>query len=129
VVIIREQNNFDKKRSAMRFEHRPEYNPEPGHPVGRRWFQAAIVCLLVLGLLTSGVNLLVPRVSSQLRGGWYLRSNQWRADARTAVAILKFVLERGPGLRLSLGKVPNPAVDPLTVDIAQTNVLSAVPTA
>jgi len=113
----------------MQFEDRSEYNPEARHPMGRRVLKAAFVGLLLLGLLTGGVNLLVPRVSSQLRGGWYLRSNQWRADARTAVAILKFVLERGPGLRLSLAEGPDPAANPLTVDVAQTNTFTAVPTA
>jgi hypothetical protein len=84
------------------------------------------VSLLLLALVVGGVNLVVPRVSSHLRLGWYLRTSQWRADARTAVAIVKFVLERAPRLRPRLADASG--TNSLALDIAQTNLLTTPPT-
>jgi len=113
----------------MPLNDRAEYDPEPGRPWGPWLLKAGIVGLLAVSLATGSVNLLVPRVSSQLRTGWYLRSNQWRADVRTAVAIVRFVLERGPGMRLKLAESPTSATNSLAIDISRSNAPTALPAA
>ena len=111
----------------MHLNDRTEYNPEPARPLGPSLAKTGIVSLLLLALVAGSVNLVVPRVSSHLRLGWYLRSSQWRADARTALAIVRFVLARGPGLRPRLAEAST--TNPLASDIAQTNILTTAPTA
>jgi hypothetical protein len=110
-----------------------EYSPEPRRPLGPWLLKAGTVALLVVALVAGSVNLLVPRVTSragtELRTGWYLRSKQWVADARTVFYVVKFVLERVPSLRLSQAKNPATGTNTLAVDLAQTNNLAAVPTA
>lgn len=111
----------------MHLNDRTECSREPARP-WRSWLaKTGIASLLLLALVAGSVTLVVPRVSSHLRVGWYLRTSQWRADARTAVAIVRFVLERGP--RLHPGLADASGTNSLAIDVAQTNLLAAPPTA
>ena len=59
-----------------------------------RWIAGAFLLAVAVG---AGITLdqLVPKAArlpdGQTRLGWYLSSNQWRADARTAFAVATYV--------------------------------------
>ena len=50
---------------------------------------------IALGLLQPGGPL--RDQSGPLRAGWYLRSGQWRADLRTLVAVVAYVVDQDKG--------------------------------
>ena len=62
-----------------------------------RWIGGALL-LAVLAGAWAGFDQLMPQVpgglrSGQSRLGWYLRSGQWHADVRTAIAAADYVFD------------------------------------
>ena len=60
-----------------------------------RWIAGAFIVAVTVGAY-AGLDQLLPDASNGIPGGksrlgWYLSSNQWRADARTAVAVASYV--------------------------------------
>jgi hypothetical protein len=104
----------------MNANYRIEHDSESSRFVGPWLMKWGVGVLLGVSLLAGGVNLLVPRSGSQLRIGWYLQSNQWKADARTAAAAVRYVLDREPAQGLS--GIATGGVGPAILgDLAQTN--------
>jgi len=61
----------------------------------RRWIGAALILAIATGAW-AGFDQLVPQLHGGLRDGqsrlgWYVRSGQWHADMRTAVAAADYV--------------------------------------
>ena len=62
----------------------------------RRWIGGALLLAVAVG--TWGFDQLMPQVPGGLRNGqsrfgWYLRSGQWHADVRTAIAAADYVFD------------------------------------
>ena len=61
-----------------------------------------VIALLACAAAFAAFGYLVPRVPGGARGtrvriGWYLRSGQWQADARTLAAAFQYVMDADPG--------------------------------
>lgn len=117
----------------MSINNQFEPHPESSGPLGPRLIMWGVVGIFVAALVAGSVNLLVPRSVSRagghLRIGWYLRSNQWKGDVRTAAAVVRYVLDRGfqPGLNGT--PTPVPRGSSVVGDFAGTNNLIQAPTA
>ena len=91
----------------------------------RKWRGTWLVALLLvaLPLAFGALNYLVPKVPNGVQGttvrmGWYLRSGQWQADARTLVAALQFLMDPDP---MSPAWTYPPGIQPMAVSQSESN--------